>query len=177
MTLPSRQRIRTLAVWGRVRYLTGHGGSAQYWIFTSERGRNISFLFECQRGGRVPEFPSRFNHSARAPNVLRGWQWDDSARVLFQCRTACPGVSTTSAHYYSVLWVCRVAGDTAAIPQPPIHPPGRNNTYYLNARRAVNDLKVRLPPNPWLILPSKTLTRRSLYLVGCKSPQAAVTCS
>ena len=47
MTLPSRHRIRNSSP-GGLRPSTlplVHGGSSQYWIFTSERGRNILFFW------------------------------------------------------------------------------------------------------------------------------------
>ena len=46
MTVPSRHRIRNSSP-GDLRPSAlplGHGGSPQYWIFTSERGRNSLFL-------------------------------------------------------------------------------------------------------------------------------------
>ena len=50
MTLPSRHRIWNLGH-GGLRPSTlplGHGGSPQYWIFTSKRERNILFLWNLE---------------------------------------------------------------------------------------------------------------------------------
>ena len=55
-TLPSRHRIRNSSP-GGLRPSTlplGHGGSSQYWIFTSERGRNICFFLTAKTGKRTP---------------------------------------------------------------------------------------------------------------------------
>ena len=57
MTLPSRRRIQNSRRGGlRPKMLPlGHRGSPQYWIFTSERGRNILFLWNLKArvGGRT----------------------------------------------------------------------------------------------------------------------------
>ena len=56
-------KIRALAVWGRARYFLGHGASLQYWIFTSERRRNMLFLWNLNdRAGfetAISDFASR----------------------------------------------------------------------------------------------------------------------
>ena len=73
MTLPSRHMIRNSSPGGlRPSALPlSHGGSPQYWIFTSERGRNI-FFFETWRpewgsNPRSPTFQAgSFNHCTRA---------------------------------------------------------------------------------------------------------------
>ena len=44
MTLPSRHRIRKSNLLRQSTLSLGHGGSPQYSIFMSERGRNIFFL-------------------------------------------------------------------------------------------------------------------------------------
>ena len=79
MTLPSRHRIRKSNPGGlrlRTRPL-GYGGSPQYWIFTSERGRNISFLWNMKKwnesGFRPLLCTYRLNWARR---TSWGW-WDD----------------------------------------------------------------------------------------------------
>ena len=62
MTLPSRHRIRNSSP-GGLRPSTlplGHGVSPQYWIFTSERGRNILFSVKLKgkSGIRYPRSPN-----------------------------------------------------------------------------------------------------------------------
>ena len=56
--------IRALAVWGRARYLWG---SPQYWIFTSERGRDIS---KARVGLKLATFRAgSFNRFTRDPSI------------------------------------------------------------------------------------------------------------
>ena len=64
VTLPSRHMIRNSSP-GRLTPSTlplGHGGSSQYWIFTSERGRNILFLWNLKARVEfehaISDFPS-----------------------------------------------------------------------------------------------------------------------
>ena len=77
MTLPFRHMIRNSSS-GGLRPSTlplGRGGSPQYWIFTSERRRNI-FLFKTWRPewGSSPRSPTfqaaSFIHSTRAPAMI-----------------------------------------------------------------------------------------------------------
>ena len=59
MTLPARHKIRNLSPGGPL----GREGSPQYWIFTSERPKNMLFLWNLDaRAGFEPtisDFPSR----------------------------------------------------------------------------------------------------------------------
>ena len=75
MTLPSRHGIRNSNP-GGLRSSTlplGQGGSPQYWIITSERERNILFLWNLKaRVGFEPAISDflqagRFNHCIRTP--------------------------------------------------------------------------------------------------------------
>ena len=75
MTLRSKHRIRNSSS-GGLRPSTlpiGNGGSQQYWIFMSQRGRNISFLWNLGRPEwsskpRSPTFQAgSFNHCIRVP--------------------------------------------------------------------------------------------------------------
>ena len=68
MTLPSRHRIRNSSP-GSMRQITltlGHEASSQYWIFTSERGRNILLKARAVFEPAIFDFPS-FIHCIRAP--------------------------------------------------------------------------------------------------------------
>ena len=65
MTVPSRHRIQNSSP-GSLSLSTlplGHGGSPQYRIFTSERGRNISFLWNLK--ARVGFEPAIADFSSR----------------------------------------------------------------------------------------------------------------
>ena len=72
MTLPSRHMIRNLSP-GSLRPSTlplGHGGSQQYWIFMSERGKCFFETWGPDWGSnpRSPNFQAgSFNHCTRAP--------------------------------------------------------------------------------------------------------------
>ena len=71
----------------------GHGGSSNYWIFTSERGRNILYLWKRPERGTDPQSPtfqaSSFNHCSRAPPRPRGESvaYSTSGQEWRQCVT------------------------------------------------------------------------------------------
>ena len=83
MALPSRHSIQNLDH-GGLRpslLLLSHGGT-QYWIFASEQGRNILFLWNLNdRAGFKPaiaDFPSRqlYKHWPRAPTHVFVIRWN-----------------------------------------------------------------------------------------------------
>ena len=72
MRLSSRHRIRHLRPGGLrpSTLLLGHGGSSQYSISTSERGKTICFFRAAETGKRTPSSgvkSSGANHYPRAP--------------------------------------------------------------------------------------------------------------
>ena len=82
MTLPSRHRIRNSSP-GCLRPSTlplPHGGSPQYWIFTSERGRNILFLWNLK--ARVVFAPATFQ-AGSFNNCTRGLALHSNRLVAF----------------------------------------------------------------------------------------------
>ena len=68
--------VQALAVWGRACYLSVKEVRPQYWINTSERGRNILFLWNPRpEGGLKPRYPifqaGSFNHCTRTPTLYK----------------------------------------------------------------------------------------------------------
>ena len=102
MTLPSRHRIlNSSSGYLRLNMLPlGHGGSSQYWIFTSERGRNILSLWNLEARvvfePAISDFPS-FNHCT---SLLLS-PFAQSSHSIFICEII---TNSYSIHHHQWLW-------------------------------------------------------------------------